>query len=131
MKVLVFVCCVEMTPVKRSPDAMSLAEGNAEPITALNGFYGNPLYRWVCCVQISINNQSSVTELINWILGNMDWNKFENFYENLLKWHDHLVINILIKWKDKNRSCYRMIKMFLKNLVQNIFLKLRIGVHDS
>merc|ERR1711913_82108 len=44
--VLVYVCCgVEMSPVKRSPDALSLAEGNAEPITALNGFYGNPLYR--------------------------------------------------------------------------------------
>lgn len=33
-------------PVKRSPDAMSLADGNAEPISAHDGFYGNPLYRW-------------------------------------------------------------------------------------
>merc|ERR1712217_644739 len=46
LMVLVYACYVEMTPlVKRSPDALSLAEGNAEPITALNGFYGNPLYR--------------------------------------------------------------------------------------
>ena len=46
VQVLVYACYVEMTPlVKRSPDALSLAEGNAEPITALNGFYGNPLYR--------------------------------------------------------------------------------------
>merc|ERR1712027_114865 len=43
--ILVFVCCVEMSPVKRSPGAMSLADGNAEPIHAMNGFYGNPLYR--------------------------------------------------------------------------------------
>merc|ERR1712001_348859 len=44
--VLLYVCFVVSTPLmKRSPDAMSLAEGNAEPITALNGFYGNPLYR--------------------------------------------------------------------------------------
>ena len=46
LQVLVYVCCsVEMSPVKRSPDALSLAEGNAEPIQALNGFYGNPIYR--------------------------------------------------------------------------------------
>merc|ERR1712025_975399 len=46
LMVLVYVCCsVEMSPVKRSPDALSLAEGNAEPIQALNGFYGNPIYR--------------------------------------------------------------------------------------
>merc|ERR1712106_385248 len=31
--------------VRRSADAMSLADGSAEPIYAMNGFYGNPLYR--------------------------------------------------------------------------------------
>jgi len=31
--------------VKRAADAMSLADGNAEPISAMDGFYGNPLYR--------------------------------------------------------------------------------------
>merc|ERR1712106_867302 len=31
--------------VKRAAEALSLAEGNAEPISAMNGFYGNPLYR--------------------------------------------------------------------------------------
>merc|ERR1712106_234576 len=30
---------------KRAADSMSLAEGNAEPISAMNGFYGNSLYR--------------------------------------------------------------------------------------
>jgi len=32
--------------VKRAADAMSLADGNAEPISAMDGFYGNPLYRY-------------------------------------------------------------------------------------
>merc|ERR1712059_43558 len=32
-------------PVKRSADAMSLADGDAEPINAMYGFYGQPLYR--------------------------------------------------------------------------------------
>merc|ERR1712215_143135 len=32
-------------PVKRAADPMSLADGNAEPISAMDGFYGNPLYR--------------------------------------------------------------------------------------
>ena len=44
LQVLVHVCWGN--PVKRSPDAMSLADGNAEPISAHDGFYGNPLYRY-------------------------------------------------------------------------------------
>merc|ERR1712123_242929 len=43
--VLLLVFPTSPLPVKRAADAMSLAEGNAEPISAMNGFYGNPLYR--------------------------------------------------------------------------------------
>eukprot|EP00090_Calanus_glacialis_P036422 TRINITY_DN621_c0_g1_i6.p1 TRINITY_DN621_c0_g1~~TRINITY_DN621_c0_g1_i6.p1 ORF type:complete len:104 (+),score=23.35 TRINITY_DN621_c0_g1_i6:42-314(+) len=42
---LVFPTSPSPLLVKRAADAMSLAEGNAEPISAMNGFYGNPLYR--------------------------------------------------------------------------------------
>merc|ERR1712113_460930 len=45
LAVLVLVSATLGNPVKRSPDAMSLADGNAEPISAHDGFYGNPLYR--------------------------------------------------------------------------------------
>merc|ERR1712098_957416 len=31
--------------VRREAEPMSLADGDAEPIYAMNGFYGNPLYR--------------------------------------------------------------------------------------
>ena len=44
-QVLLLVFPTSPLPVKRAADAMSLAEGNAEPISAMNGFYGNPLYR--------------------------------------------------------------------------------------
>ena len=42
---LVFPSPLASPLVKRAAEAMSLAEGNAEPISAMNGFYGNPLYR--------------------------------------------------------------------------------------
>eukprot|EP00090_Calanus_glacialis_P036420 TRINITY_DN621_c0_g1_i4.p1 TRINITY_DN621_c0_g1~~TRINITY_DN621_c0_g1_i4.p1 ORF type:complete len:104 (+),score=26.25 TRINITY_DN621_c0_g1_i4:42-314(+) len=42
---LVFPTSPSPLLVKRAADAMSLAEGNAEPISAMNGFYGNPIYR--------------------------------------------------------------------------------------
>merc|ERR1712123_310292 len=46
MLVLVVVLSsVSGSPVKRSAAPLSLAEGNAEPINAMNGFYGNPIYR--------------------------------------------------------------------------------------
>merc|ERR1711892_308877 len=43
--VLVVLSAVSSSPVKRSAAPLSLAEGNAEPINAMNGFYGNPIYR--------------------------------------------------------------------------------------
>merc|ERR1711892_1041486 len=43
--VLVVLSAVSGSPVKRSAAPISLAEGNAEPINAMNGFYGNPIYR--------------------------------------------------------------------------------------
>merc|ERR1711936_225540 len=45
VRVLLLVLPLSATPVKRAADAMSLADGNAEPISAMDGFYGNPLYR--------------------------------------------------------------------------------------
>merc|ERR1712106_645593 len=45
MVLLVFPSSPSPLVVKRAAEAMSLAEGNAEPISAMNGFYGNPLYR--------------------------------------------------------------------------------------
>merc|ERR1712106_767075 len=43
--VLLLVFSASSTPVKRSAAPLSLADGNAEPINAMDGFYGNPLYR--------------------------------------------------------------------------------------
>merc|ERR1712128_260885 len=43
--VLIVLSSVSGSPVKRSAAPLSLAEGNAEPINAMNGFYGNPIYR--------------------------------------------------------------------------------------
>merc|ERR1711892_730951 len=43
--VLIVLSAVSCRPVKRSAAPLSLAEGNAEPINAMNGFYGNPTYR--------------------------------------------------------------------------------------
>ena len=43
-QVLLLVVPISCSPHgKRAADA--LAVGNAEPISAMNGFYGNPLYR--------------------------------------------------------------------------------------
>merc|ERR1712128_52901 len=42
---LLVLSAVSSSPVKRSAASLSLAEGNAEPINAMNGFYGNPIYR--------------------------------------------------------------------------------------
>ena len=43
-QVLLLVLPISCSPHgKRAADA--LAVGNAEPISAMNGFYGNPLYR--------------------------------------------------------------------------------------
>ena len=41
-QVLLFLC---LSSYSCSP--LSLADGNAEPINAMDGFYGNPLYRQV------------------------------------------------------------------------------------
>merc|ERR1711892_1351033 len=43
--VLLVLSVVSASPVKRSAAPLSLAEGNAESINAMNGFYGNPIYR--------------------------------------------------------------------------------------
>merc|ERR1712128_116497 len=45
LAVLLVLSAVSGSPVKRSAAPLSLAEGNAEPINAMNGFYGNPIYR--------------------------------------------------------------------------------------
>ena len=42
-QVLLLVCGLAARPTKRAADA--LAVGGAEPVDAMRGFYGNPLYR--------------------------------------------------------------------------------------
>jgi len=43
--VLLIVSLGQSVPVKRSADAFGLADGDSEPVYAMQGFYGNPLYR--------------------------------------------------------------------------------------
>merc|ERR1712105_568602 len=43
--VLLIVSLGHSIPVKRSADAFGLADGDSEPVYAMQGFYGNPLYR--------------------------------------------------------------------------------------
>merc|ERR1711864_48037 len=43
--VFLIVSLGDCSPVKRSADAFGLADGESEPIYAMQGFYGNPLYR--------------------------------------------------------------------------------------
>merc|ERR1712106_39853 len=45
LAVLIVLSAAASSPVKRSAAPLSLAEGNAEPINAMNGFYGNSIYR--------------------------------------------------------------------------------------